>query len=361
MADIKQHTDTIVSAIYEQYKKRGDAEQARTYLGGSAIGKECSRALWYGFRWASKVSFDGRMYRLFQTGHLAESRFVADLRSIGATVWEHDPATGRQFSYSDVHGHMRGNLDAVAKNIPTGGNKPHLVEMKTHSDKSFSKLKKEGVKQSKPEHWIQMNTYMGWASLDRALYFAVNKDTDELYTERLEFDKVVFEKTIAKADTIIFATEPPAKLRDDPKYFTCNWCDHNAVCHGNRVPAVSCRTCVHATPERDGDARWSCAKAGADSSIPVGAQRTGCGQHLPLPFLLTYAEPVDAGDGWIEFKRKDTGAVFVVAADGVTPPGELVTVPKYTTHEISAAKDHRAICDPEIEKFRTTFQGSIVG
>lgn len=362
MPDISDYVDPIVAAIYEQYEKRGNAENARPYLGASIIGKECSRALWYGFRWASPTTFDGRMYRLFQTGHLAEQRFVADLRSIGATVWEHDPATGRQFSYSDVCGHMRGNLDAVAKHIPTGGARSHLVEMKTHSAKSFAALKKDGVKKAKPEHWIQMNTYAGWAGLDRMLYIAVSKDTDELYTERLEFDKVEFEKTRAKADRIIFAATPPARISDDPKFYLCNWCDHSDVCHGHRVPQVSCRTCVHSTPEREPETegRWSCAKAGPDSSIPVEHQRTGCAQHLPLPSLLTYADAIDAGDGWIEFKRKDNGLEFVVAVGGVTHPYPMF--PIYSTQEVSAAKDHRVIANPEFENLRSQFPGSkIVG
>jgi len=360
VADISTHTDPIVSAIYEQYEKRGSAEKARTYLGGSVIGAECSRALWYGFRWAAKEQFDGRMYRLFQTGHLAEHRFVADLRSIGATVWECDPSTGKQFSYSDLSGHMRGNLDAVAVNIPTGGKQPHLVEMKTHSAKSFKDLKAKGVKLAKPQHYSQIMMYCGWANLQRALYIAVNKDTDELYSERLEFDVVYFQKLRAKAESIIFAQEPPAKLSEDPKFYQCNWCSHQSVCHGHKVPAVSCRTCVHSTPERmpETEGRWSCAKAGADSSIPVEHQRTGCGQHLPLPFLLTYADPVDAGDGWIEFKRKDNGLEFFVSTDGTMPPRQ--TIPIYTTHEISAAADHRAICDPEIEKLKTEFPGSTI-
>jgi hypothetical protein len=199
---------------------------------------------------------------------------------------------------------------------------------------------------------------MGKSGMDRALYLAKDKDTDELYSERIEFDKVFFEQIEAKFDSIIFAAEPPAKISEDAKFYICNWCTHNAMCHGHRVPAVSCRTCVHSTPERlpETEGRWSCAKAGAESSIPVEHQRTGCGQHLPLPFLLTYADAVDAGEGWIEFKRKDNGQQFFVAGNGVVPPGPAPMV--YTTHEISTAADHRAICDPEIEKYKTQFPGT---
>jgi hypothetical protein len=351
MADIAEHVDPLIALIYEQYEKRNEAEQARTYLGASVIGRECSRALWYSLRWATKDKFDGRLLRLFQTGHMAEPRFVADLRSIGATVYDTNPANGKQFSFSDLGGHMRGSMDGCAQGIPGAGKHWLVLEFKTHSAKSFADLKKKGVEKAKPEHFVQMQVYMGWSGMQRALYLAVNKDTDELYSERLPFDKVVFEKAVAKAEAIIFASSPPPKISEDPKFYICNWCSHNAVCHGNRVPAVSCRTCVHSTPEREGDGRWSCAKHGPE--IPVAAQRTGCGDHLPLPFLLTYAEAIDAGEGWIEFQRKDNGAKFVVAAKNITHPHP--DMPTYTTHEVSAAADHRAICDPEIEKYKTQF------
>lgn len=361
MADISQHTDQLVADIYAQYEKRGESEKSRTYLGASVIGKECKRALWYAFRWAAKEKFDGRMLRLFQTGHLAEPRFVADLRAIGATVYDVNPADGKQFGFVDHGGHARGHMDGAVQGIPGGGKKWHVAEFKTHSAKSFATLKKDGVKKAKPEHFAQMQWYMGKSGMDRALYLAVNKDTDELYSERLEFDKVAFEQIQAKFDSIIFATEPPAKISNDPKFYLCNWCNFNGVCHGHQVPAVSCRSCVHSTPERTPETagRWSCAKAGPDSSIPVAVQRAGCDTHLPLPFLLTYADAVDAGDGWIEFKRKDSGAEFVVATPGSTHP--YPHFPIYTTHEIRAAADHRSICDPEVEKFRTQFGGVIVG
>lgn len=361
MADISEHVDPIVASIFEQYEKRNESERSRTYLGASIIGRECARSLWYGFRWAKRERFEGRTLRLFQTGHLSESRFVGDLRSIGCTVHDVDPATGQQFGFQSLGGHMRGHMDGCVHNVPGGGAKWHVVEFKTHSAKSFADLRKKGVKGAKPEHWLQMNWYMGKSGMQRALYLASNKDNDDLYSERLEFDLVAFEKTEGKAAEIIFSGEPPARISDDPKYYLCSWCPFSGVCHGHQVPAVSCRSCVHSTPERNGDARWSCAKVAPDlniSSIPVEVQRQGCGQHLPLPFLVTYADAIDAGEGWIEFARKDNGQHFVVAVPGAShPPG----LPVYTTHEISAAHDYRAIGDADLEKLRATFDAKIVG
>jgi hypothetical protein len=357
MADISDQVDPIAAAIFEQYEKRGEMEKSRTYLGASVIGRECARALWYGFRWARKEKFDGRTLRLFQTGHMSEGRFVADLRSIGCEVYDVDPATGRQFGFESLGGHMRGHMDGCAKGIPGGGQKWHVVEFKTHSAKSFSELKKKGVRAAKPEHWAQMNWYMGKSSMSRALYVAVNKDNDDLYTERLEFDQVEFERTEAKAERIIFSGEPPPKISDDPKFYLCNWCTFNGVCHGGEVPAATCRTCVHATPTREGNAHWACEKHKPDV-IPVEIQRTGCNSHLTLPFLVTYADPMDAGDDWILFQRKDNGRQFIVRS----PASDISTsLPCYTTHEIAAARDHRAIADPGVEEFRTNFNGTIVG
>lgn len=354
MADLTQFSDPVVAAIYEQYAKVGNAELSRTYLGASAIGNECQRALWYGFRWARREIFDGRMLRLFQTGHLSEPRFVKDLRDIGATVWEHDPQTGKQFGSVDHSGHMRGHCDGVGQGIPGGGNKPHLLEFKTHEDKSFTSLKKDGLQKAKPVHYAQMIWYMGKMDLDRGLYLAVNKNTDELYSERVTFDPVVFAQLQAKAESIIYAQSPPPKVNTDPKYYLCGWCTFNGICHTGEVPDVTCRSCVHATPEREGDGRWSCAKWGQD--VPGDFQRQGCDQHLHLPFLLTYAAPVDAGDGWIEYRRNDNGKEFFVTAVGTMAPRPVI--PIYSSQEIAAVKDHRAICDPMVEDLKTQWPGS---
>lgn len=359
MADLTQFSEgPIVTAIYERYKAAGDSEESRGYLGASSIGDECARKLWYGFRWARKPQFDGRLYRLFQSGHLAEARFVADLRSIGAEVYDVDPASGKQFGFKDLGGHMRGHMDGAGRRIPSGGEKWHVLEFKTHNEKSFADLKKNQVKKAKPLHYAQMVVYMGWSTMERSLYLAVNKNTDELYAERIEFDPVLFQQLLVKGERIIFGQEPPPKLNEDPKFYLCNMCDFKDVCHGNQVPNLSCRTCVHSTPEREGDGRWSCAQhpEGRASTIPIHVQREGCPAHLPLPFLLTYADAVDAGHGWIEFKRKDTGEGFHVAVPGVQPAGP--PLPTYTSQEISVLKDYRLLCDQGIEDLKQQYPGS---
>ena len=87
MGDLSQFAESSVSltvqAIVDHYKKKGDSEPLRKYLGASIIGHECDRYLWYLFRQCVIREFKGRLYRLFDTGHRSESRFSDDLRAIG--------------------------------------------------------------------------------------------------------------------------------------------------------------------------------------------------------------------------------------------------------------------------------------
>jgi hypothetical protein len=350
--DLAQFTDSeIVSAIYKTYEEKEKHNLSRTYIGASVIGKECKRALWYAFRWVDHEQFEGRMLRLFQTGHLEEPRLVADLRATGATVWDCDPATGAQFSAQDHGGHMRGHCDGVAKNILGTDRSAHLLEFKTHSAKSFAELGKKGLIAAKPMHYWQMQWYMGRMQLKKGLYMAKNKDTDELYAQFVEFDPDLYKQIGEKAESVIFAKEPPEKLHNDSKYYVCNMCSFKGVCHGNKTPKFSCRTCVHATPERDGDGRWSCARHG---DRDTGNQRSGCPDHLPLPSLINFATAIDAGESWIKMKRKDNGLEFII--------GYLETdLPVYTSMELSAATDHNVFANQDIERIRQHFGATIEG
>lgn len=298
-----------VEAIFAHWKNSRQ-DKPRGYLGGSVLGRECERQLWYGFRWAtSGEAFDGRMLRLFDRGQREEATFVSELRGIGCTVYDVDPATGAQFTFKAVAGHAGGSMDGVALGVPEAPKTYHVGEFKTHNAKSFALLQKSGVKAAKPEHYAQMMIYMHWSQLTRALYLAVNKDTDDLFAERIRYNEAEAMALEAKAERVIYAPEPLEGISKDPAFFKCKFCPASQVCHTTKLPAVSCRTCLHATPEKDGDARWTCAKYKAD--IPQDAQRVGCGEHLYIPALLKrWGTQTDASaDGWVEYTAAD-GFVF---------------------------------------------------
>ena len=98
------------------------------------------------------------------------------------------------------------------------------------------------------------------------------------------------------------AARPPARVSDDPAWFECRFCDHRDLCHGEAAAAVSCRSCLHATPVEGG---WTCARW--DQGLDLDAQRQGCDRHLFIPDLVP-GDVVDAGDDHVVYRMRDGGA-----------------------------------------------------
>jgi len=314
LTDVLPQESPTVAAIMAHYKKNGESKP-RDYLGASIIGAECERMLWYGFRHCANADFDGRMFRLFATGHLEEPRMIADLRAIGCEVHEVGE-DGKQFGFVAVAGHVRGHMDGCAKGIPEAPEAWHVLEFKTHGAKSFAGVKGKGVKAAKPEHYAQIMAYMHLSGMHRALYLAKNKDTDELYAERVRYDASEAKLIMEKAERVVRAAMPPERISESADDFRCKFCPAKELCHGGTpstpavpLPALSCRQCVHATPEMDTETgRWSCALH--KRSLSRRDQDKACPDHLLIPGLVRFAEAVDGdyAQGWIEYENRSDKA-----------------------------------------------------
>lgn len=288
----------------------GQDRSRRTYLGASVLGDECERKLWDSFRWLFPAEiFDGQKLSIFETGHRWEARLVEMVRAAGIDLHDVDPATGEQFAVRFAGGHGGGHLDGEATNVPEAPKTVHVVEFKTHKDKSFKELLKKGVRESKPTHHAQMMTYMGLRGRTRALYLAVNKNDDTLYAERIEFDPLEFARLLTRAERIVTSDRRPRCTC--PTYFLK--AGYGCAANDGLFPGRSCRTCIHATAHLDGDARWSCSRHLRDLSIDE--QRAGCPQHLFNPTTIP-GEQVDvdeagervtyllaSGDRWVDGGR----------------------------------------------------------
>lgn len=285
MVALPQMVSPTVSAI-EAAVEIANKERRRTYLGGSVIGKPCERALWYEFRWAHDPErFEGRMLRLFGMGHSEEARMIAWLELAGIRV--RGKAEDQQIAVSACGGHFRGHLDGELHGVIEAPKTPHLLECKTHSAKSFAQLVKHGVAVAKPEHVAQMQVYMHLHGLTRAFYLAENKDTSELYAERIEYDAAQAASLMAKAERIIFSDNPPARISDNPDSFACRFCPALLQCHAGSFANRNCRTCLHATPLPEssfGDGKWRCNRH--DIDLGPSVQEHGCPHHLFLPGLV---------------------------------------------------------------------------
>lgn len=294
----------------------------RNHLGASLIGRECSRFLWYTFRWVKHFKFDGRMQRLFQRGHREEAQMIAMLEGIGARVSFEDTDAPQilhyhpeadSYSYhatkitgpdgllvvvdgneehetnaaaagvfpqypqhriSGCEGHFGGSMDAKVW-LPELYGIPVMFinEYKTQgTGPKFNALLKQGVRVEKPDHFTQMSIY-GWKTQTKyGIYMAVNKNDDTLHIEVVELDWALAQRMEVKAHNIIFSRIPPQKLSESIAHTTCVYCDMKDVCHQNEPYEKNCRSCAHS--EAAPDKQWGCHKYQA--LIPKDAIAKGC-------------------------------------------------------------------------------------
>lgn len=309
MAELEYNRMITIEAIEAAVEaKEAQERDFDKVIRGHSIGKPCERYGWYKFRWiAPPEAFEGRMLRLFNTGHVEEDRMIEWLRMTGCEV-VNQTGEGGQIRVEALDGHMAGHLDGEVLGLKEAPKTWHLLECKTHNDKSFAQLVKFGVKIAKPEHVAQMQLYMGLRGLTRGFYLAKNKNTDELYSDRIEFDAAHFAALMAKGERILASDKPLDKISDDPNNFQCRFCHLSGVCHNQAQPLRNCRTCIHS--ETRPGCVWYCERH--EMELSHEAQKEGCTLHRYLPGLIhgeligadaeseTMTYKLDNGEEWID-------------------------------------------------------------
>lgn len=277
--EIPEQDNSINNLINKYHESK--TELPRPHLGASLLGHSCDRWLWLSFRWAVQPTFNGRILRLFRRGHNEEATIISDLRAIGLKIKNN--ASQERVDFGSF---VSGSLDAIIEyGVPEAPNKKHIAEFKTHSKKSFDSLLKDGVQKSKPMHYVQMQVYMLGTKIDRALYYAVCKDNDQIYTERVRFDKEFAEKYINRGKAVALSERMPPPVSTDASWYECKMCDAHEFCHDTKTTKhVNCRTCAHSTPTPE--STFYCAKW--ESDIPTEHQYEGCEYHVLHPDLVPW-------------------------------------------------------------------------
>lgn len=338
---LPEPTTSIASLIDASLESRPDG--VRAHLGCSLLGHPCDRWLWLSFRNAVVEAFPGRILRVFRRGQNEEAHVVNDLRSIGVNV----TATGKEQSRVDFGAHVSGSVDGIVTNIPQAPKAKAILEIKTHSDKSFKAVVKDGVEKAHFKHYVQMQLYMKGMDLDRALYYAVNKNDDSIYTEWLHYSADVANKYVARGHRITLSDRMPEPLSADPSWYECKFCAGYELCH-EKAPTkeVNCRTCAMSTPLSD--STWHCAKW--DDIVPTKAQSDACTGHVLHPDLVPWQRR-STDDEW--------QAIYIINGREVRngEPGDGV----FSSKEILANPSACAAGDKKIMELRKQFNGEIVG
>lgn len=300
------------------------SDEPRTHLGASLIGHECSRYLWYVFRWCVNEEFSGRMYRLFERGHLEEMRFVKWLEGIGCKVETDDFSENRlcldengywiesiedlknrtlkvndvsdipahvyyakflgikipQFTVSGVNDHFGGSMDGKVWLPPEYEiDGPVILEGKTiRTGSPFNDLKNKGVLMVNSQHFDQQSVYGYKTGIKHAVYICTNKNDDDLHLEIIELDHERGKQCELKAERIINSQEPPFKLSPNKTFFKCTICAARSICHESAIPLKNCRSCIHSHAVENKE--WFCDKWG--KNIPKEYIKDGCGEYYPI-------------------------------------------------------------------------------
>lgn len=325
MVAIPDRENTIENLIDQSFE--AEVEQPRPHLGASMLGHPCDRWMWLSFRWAVQPMFSGRIRRLFRRGHMEEPVIIDNLRRIGIQVRDLKDQSRVNFGQ-----HVSGSIDAIIDGgVPEAPHKQHIGEFKTHSLKSFNDVEAKGVEKSKPEHFAQMQVYMHGTGIDRALYVAVCKDNDRIYTERVRYNKDVAKKLVARGQRVALSNRMPPPISTDSTWFQCRFCAAHSFCHKTHLTEhVNCRTCAHATPEDD--STWTCEKY--ESPIEIEYQHQGCRSHVLHPDLVPW-KMKDSTMEWTAVYEVD-GHVVINGEEGFSSQ-ELIDDPKGCTEPMVGA------------------------
>jgi hypothetical protein len=353
---IPEPMHTLASLIDNAHEAQ--QEPPRPHMGCSQLGHPCDRWLWLSFRWAVVEQFPGRVLRLFRRGQLEEKTLVSDLRAAGVSIHSTEGAQSRV----NLGCHISGSIDGIIEyGVPEAPQKRHIVEFKTHSLKSFEDVLKNGVEKSKPQHYTQMQLYMygtimaggGGATpgIDRALYVAICKDDDRIYTERVRFDQDHAVKALQRGKRIVLADEMPPPISTNPSWYQCKFCAAHEFCHKTKLTKqVNCRTCAWSTADENGN--WICERLRwqsydyNDAIIPTEFQRTGCEHHILHDDLVPW--PTVTNDEGIQVFNINGLHIRNGRKDAVTfASTELTANPELCTN-------------PAAQAFRAAFDGEVV-
>ena len=333
-------SEYTISALIDKHHESIQGEP-RPHMGASVLGHVCDRWLWLSFRMAVVERFPGRILRLFRRGQDEEAKVVSDLRAIGINVQK----TGENQSRVDFGCHVSGSIDGIIESgVPEAMNAKHVLEIKTHGKKSFDDLEKNGVEKSKYQHYIQMQAYMKGMGLDRALYYAICKDDDRIYTERVRFDKDAAQKAIDRGYRLVKADRMPPPISTDPTWFECRFCAAHEFCHKTKLTKeVNCRTCANSTAKEDGT--WSCEEY--SYTLDFDEQKNGCEAHLLHPDLVPW-----------QYKSEGSKVIWM------TPHGDIKNGVSdwetFTSREIVANPKACAADDKFIDEAREIFGAKVV-
>jgi hypothetical protein len=231
--DVSDRINAHIDAAF--FAKRA-ADPERNYVGASAIGNDCLRAVQLQ---RMKIPEDkppaGNMLRIWETGHVFEREIANWLRMAGFTLDVIDPTTGSQFTWRVMDNEAGGSVDGILRAGPAHIAYPCLWECKALKASSWQETKKQGLPLSKPYYAKQFAVNQAYLELHEnpGVFTALNKDTSELYHELVPFDQPLAQQSSDDMVRVVEAIEGKYLLPRayaSPDFYKCKFCRHANTC-----------------------------------------------------------------------------------------------------------------------------------
>lgn len=283
---------------------------------------DCDRALWLTLRRASSRWLEPQTLRTFNIGHALEECLVDWLETTGVKVGM------REAALKNSYGTSLGHIDGIAV-MPDG--EFMLLEMKTANNRRFKDWLKTGVPDN---YFAQVQLYMHHSAqlsskgnqLTKALFLVVNKDTSELHTEVVNYERAWAGLQTERIEGLIATDAYPEPNRS----YKCRFCDHRPVCEGEILPQIDCRTCAHVSVN---DGVFTCPHSNDGCETP-------CERHIMHPQMMEEMGftivNVDSSVPLVEYEH------FAMAAPGAQHPEK----PVFNSYAMKQSLDDGVLSDP---------------
>ncbi len=208
---IEQHTN-------DMYGFGGNSTKINSY----DVGDDCSRRAWYKRRGVTGGNRSPELFRYIETNRYYRKFVIDILEAIGVKIWDQ----GKSIAFADHNASSK--IDGLALGVKEAPNNVHLLSIRPVKQKQYADIVNKGIP-DKDNKKIQID--MRLMGVNRCLYIAVNRNTDEMHIERVKLDIKFADAQISKAERIIQLKTPPARVgTDKPSWWQCKACPISEEC-----------------------------------------------------------------------------------------------------------------------------------
>jgi hypothetical protein len=227
-------------AAVKAASERAQVREQRDYIGASAAGQPCVRAMWYDYHGYKREPFKANTLWAFEDGHHSEAIMAARLRAVeGIELWTHK-SDSKQYGWSAMGDKFKGHVDGVILGLIQAPKAPHVWEHKCSAAKKFDEFtsllakwgEKATLEQWNMQYFVQAQLNMHFMQIDRHYLTVALAGSRDVAACRTEYQPEVAQHCIDRVGSVLQAEKEPARMSDKPDYYVCRWCKFAKECHG---------------------------------------------------------------------------------------------------------------------------------